>query len=227
MLRSRLAVFLIVGTAVGAVYFYAHAATGPFFLITWKTGTYVPSTYTGKALPIPHSPVTVSFDVIRDGKPVNLSQNLVYWYLDDELIQSGRGIQQITVTAPEAPQRSMDVRVELPDYGNGSLLETVTIPVVQPKIVIDAPYPSGRFTANAFGLSAAPYYFNIHSPAELALQWIVNDAPVSSDGDRTKLTVAMGDTAKPGSTFDVRLNAKNPRIFLEGNSSEITLTYTQ
>lgn len=124
-------------------------------IISWQAYNFVPYFFRGKILPTTGSSVYASVDLIQNNKLVNLSKSKIYWYLNNELISNSVGAQKINFIAPSS---NVNLRVELPDFG---LLKTITIPVVKPKIVINAPFPQKEIKTNYFELNAMPYFFNI------------------------------------------------------------------
>ena len=107
------------GAALFAVSYFASAQTRPQIVISWRAESYAPPAYSGKILPTAGSPITVSFDVIDGGKPANLSGQIIYWYLNSDLIENRNGVQSVTFNAPSRAPSILELRIELPAYPNG------------------------------------------------------------------------------------------------------------
>ena len=124
----------------------ANAQAAPQMVVTWQAyGSYVPPAYRDKALPNQESRLTASLALFSDGKLVDLSQQTIYWYLNDILIERRR--QAIYCFSPfgTAPAY-LTLKAELPSYNGNILIHEIQIPLVGPKAVIDAPHPSGQFS---------------------------------------------------------------------------------
>ncbi len=126
-----------------------------FILITWEAKNFVPYNFNGKIMPTPGSPISISFEYIKNNKVVDLSKEEIYWYINGNLFSNTPGTKKINVVAPS---QNFDVRVELP---NVQIFKTIEIPVVKPLIVIDAPFPQRTVKSDYFEVNLLPYFFNI------------------------------------------------------------------
>lgn len=218
--RIMLKKAVLVGTftlifASSAFFSLAHAqtaATAPTFLITWKTtGSYIPSFYTGKALPTYGSKITASLELISpQGKIIDLSGQTIYWYANDNLIGGGTGVQQVTFPPIGDAPNSTNLRVTLPYYSSGYLIHAINIPMVLPEAVIYAPYPNGEFSQNPVSLEAFPYFFNISNPAGLSYAWSVNGQSGSNAENPETADVTLPQGTQSGTTVDAAVNIENP-----------------
>ncbi|MEK7077452.1 MAG: hypothetical protein AAB967_04460, partial [Patescibacteria group bacterium] len=163
----------------------ARAATEPEIFITWRAFSYAPSDFRGKILPSPRTPIAASFTVLENGKAANLSQETVYWYLDNALVYSGRGLQTASLSGSEAEGSFSRLRVQINDYrGRGELVvKTILIPTVSPEAVIAAPFSGDRFSAVNVRLDATPYFFNVTLLDHLLFIWNVNGQTPTSIED--------------------------------------------
>ena len=194
--------------------------TQPQFLLSWRaTNSYVPSFYRGKILPGSRSQITASFELISSGGIVNVKSQPIYWYLDDTLIGGGAGVQQITFspfgTAPEMET----LRVELPNYSSGYLLHQITIPVINPEMVIDAPYPGGQFSETNATATALAYFFNTPT-TNLAFVWSVNGQSGSSAENPDIAQINLPAETPSGSTIAISLQTRNPQNGQSASASE-------
>ena len=90
------AVALLAG---GASFVHAQSANnGPQFLITWRaTNSEVPSFYTGKIMPSYDSQIIAELALVSNGKVQDLSDQTIYWYLNDTLVGSGPTVESLAV----------------------------------------------------------------------------------------------------------------------------------
>jgi len=230
MIRSRKTTLtglgIVAGLLVSLGASHAFAAT-PQVLITWKTsGSYVPPGYLGKALPTYNSEITASLEIISNGKLVDLSGQTIYWYLNntDTLIGGGVGAQSITFPPLGTPPNVTTLEVELPYYPGGFLIHTVSIPMVQPQTVINAPYPNGRFSSNPVTVSALPYFFNIASPSDLSYAWSVNGQAGSNTENPNIAQITLPQGTAAGTSFGISLTVDNHNDSTQATASK-NLTY--
>lgn len=200
------------------------AAPPPQFFVSWQARTYAPPTYTGKILPTAGAPVTVTFELLEDGKPRDLSRQLVRWYANGNLHQSGTGLQAVTVLLPPLQRDDLAVRIVLPRYrGGADLEETIIVPVTVPEAVIDAPYQERVLKmTGANVLRGLFYFFNISSPRQLSIRWTANSRVVAADPpDILRFTLPAAARRVP---IHLNLSVKNSNLDLE--FAENTLTFT-
>lgn len=206
--------------AFGAVTAFAD---GPQVIVSWKaTDSATPAAYPGKALPTIYSTVTASVAVLSNGSPVNLSGQTIYWYLDNDFISDGSNKTSLSFKAV-GHKEIMTLRVMLPNYSSGQLISSARIPVVDPKVVIVAPYPGKLFSGSSITAHAEPYFWSATALKTASMQWTVNGQTVTSADDPQNLSVNLNNTAH---NFAVTINmfmqkANDP---LTNAQSSITLT---
>ena len=205
----------------------AHAQTvaQPQFIVNWKaSGSYVPSFYQGKALPTFGSKITASLMLISQDRPIDLSGETIYWYLNNVLIGGGTGVQKITFSPLGTPPNFSTLKVQLPQYAGGFLSHVVQIPMTRPKAVIYAPYPNGIVTLSPVTVKALPYFFNAPSANSLSFTWSVNSQTGSNAEipDQAQINLPAGTPA--GTNLLVALSVKNSGDSTIGNAS-VNLTY--
>jgi len=228
MIRTQKTIFIGLGVAAALLVLLgapsAFAAT-PQFLITWKTtGSYIPPGYQGKALPTYGSNITASFELISNGKLADLSGQTIYWYLNSTLLGGGVGAQSITFPPLGAAPNIMTLEVDIPSYNGNYLINTVSVPMVQPQTVIDAPFPNGQFSSNPVTVTAIPYFFNIASPNNLSYAWSVNGQSGSNTENPTTVQITLPEGTAAGTSFGVSLAVENPNDSTQATASK-NLTY--
>ncbi len=203
-------------------------AAAPKIFLTWRTNTYVPSGFSGKAMPTAGSQIAASAELIDNGKPVNLSKQNVYWYQDNNFIAGGYGSQAVVFRAPDVAGGTIDLRVEFPNYSKGAQLKTIAIPIVKPEAVIESPFPYGKFSSSPIQLLGQPYFFNADTISKLNFNWTVNGQAPSGAENPQNLNVKF-NSMSPDSALSVSLSIQNTdsRYQTEGASQNINLIYSQ
>lgn len=149
----------------------AMGASAPEIIVTWKTNSFTPSSYMGKALPSARSQINVALQLLDEDKMVNLSKNEIRWYINNQLLDSGSGLTNISFPAPSLGEQSLLLRVVIIDYKNDELNEFVTIPIIKPEIVI--------VSAEQPQLKSLAYFFNISSVDQLKIDWKVDGKTIT------------------------------------------------
>lgn len=200
---------------------------GPRFMITWRAESLVPPGFSGKVLPTTNSPVFASFELVDGGRLVELSKYTVQWHLNDELIKSGLGIQTAEFLVPPFSGESVDLRVQLPNYKNNFIVKTVEIPVTSPEVVIEAPFPEGKFVTPSIQIKGLAFFFNAPSPSALSYSWTVNgESPANAENPAT-LNINLNPDAPLGSVLNIRLKVQNPTAELESANKSLNLIFGQ
>jgi hypothetical protein len=197
-------------------------------IISWETENFVPYEFGGKKLVTPGSDILIGFDFIKNNQVINLSKNKIYWYINNELISNAPGIKQIKITAPNQRGGNVDVRVELPEYG---VLKTIEIPIVNPKIVIDAPFPKKEVYENNFEVNILLYFFNLpkdslkEDPAQFFnISWQINGnraKPASEDPLKLKIFVDSNEKT----SINIKAFVQNALNQLESADKEVNLIF--
>ena len=202
------------------------SASSPWFLITWKTtGSYIPSFYLGKALPTYGSNITASLELISpQGQILDLSQQTIYWYEDDNLVGGGVGVQSATFPPIGDAPNTVNLRVTIPNYNGAYLVHAINIPMVLPEAVLYAPYPNGQFSQNPISVTAIPYFFNISDPSKLSYTWSVNGQNGSNAENPEVAQITLPQGTPSGTGVDVSLSLGNPNDSTVATASA-NLTY--
>lgn len=198
----------------------------PQLIITWSASqSYAPPSYQGKTLPNQRSSITASLEAVSNvGKSIDLSGQTVYWYLNDNLLGGGAGVQRITFRPYGEAPNSLTLRAEVPNYPGGLLIHEVTVPVVVPQVVIAAPYPRNIFSASPAVVQAVPYFFAISSPASLGFSWLVNGQAVADAQNPQTLQISVPQNTPAGFALVISLAGQNAADKTSANANT-TLTY--
>ncbi len=207
----------LIGTAALLSFFFfskmpvsnAQTAT-PQLLITWKAlGSYIPPSYTGKALPTIGSRISAALQAFGVNGPVDLSSQTIYWYLNDDLIGGGPGVDQITFPPLGEPPDTLTLRAEIPSYPGGFLSHEVEVPLVNPQVVILSPFANGRTSENPVFLSALTYFFTVSDPFALSYVWQVNGESGSGSENPEVLKINFPANTPSGTNFDISVLVRN------------------
>lgn len=211
---------------IGLGSFATHAHADTDFMTSWQAKTYIPQWYIGKAFPTYQSFITVGFELIENGKIVDLSKTVVRWYVDDVLFKNednGLGIKKVTVYNQKYGGDVSSIKISLPSYKGGILEKTIDIPIKNPEVVIDAPFFQKKVSKGASDLFAWPFYFNAASSSMLSLRWSAEggDAQAGKVGDPFKLTVDRD--VEPGTKYTIGATIGNLKKTAEGAAQEMII----
>jgi hypothetical protein len=185
----------------------AIGAEKPIVVLTWKTETYAPAWYTGKTLPTVNSSIRVFASILDGGKFKSVSGETTYWYLDDELLENGSGVQSITFNPIETGEHK--IRLQLPNYPGGQIIKTINIPVVDVRVVPQAPWPEGIFSILNPTIKANAFFFNTTKSADLVFNWTVNGQAPKNNANPDMLTINLDPKTIIGTKLEVSLSASN------------------
>jgi hypothetical protein len=211
--------------ALAAATSHAQAAQ-PQFLITWSASkTSAPTSYSGKLLPNASSQISASLELLSaQGKPLNIAGQTIYWYLNENILGGGIGMQRTTFTTSGDAPNVVTLRVTIPDYPGGMLIHEIQIPIVQPVIIIDAPFANNTVSTNPVVVQAIPYFFNASTSASLAFHWSVNGQAVTDATNPQSLQITLPGTPAPGLPIAISLTATNAVDSMSAHANS-TLTY--
>jgi len=180
----------------------------PQVVLTWNAANFYPSNYRGRALPTIGTPTTISAELLVNGKFADLSKASVVWYKSGNQIDSGVGLKQTVVEPDNNDSSNIFIRavVTLNDI---TAEQSIVIPVSNPVVAIEIPYPRSTINANSeVTLRAIPYFFNISSLNRLIFYW------------------QIGDTKKNmGAENSISLKISNPPS--EAQKTVVVSSYTQ
>lgn len=204
-------------------------AAEPQFLISWSAQNYVPSWYSGKILPSKGTPVFVSFELIDNGKIVNLSKEKIRWYLNDKMMlneDSGLGVKSFYFINNNYYNQDIEIRISLPDYKNQPLNKIISIPVVSSDVAIDASYPNRQINTGKNEINAYPFFFNVSDIGGLSFDWEIDNGS-AQEGENTssqKLELNVDQKAPSGFSMDIKVTVKNLLDQLQFAVKNIRLT---
>ncbi len=224
-MRSALTILTITASLLGLFLptKAVRAAIPPQFLVTWQSGGYVPSSYTGKTLPVPGATVRVSLELIDGGKLANLSQQEIRWYRGINLFYKGIGAVTSSFAVEPTDIGGMNLRIVVVGFKGVDSEKTIFIPVVSPELVVDAPYVDHRIPPHA-GFTALPYFFSVSTISSLSFNWTANG--IGTSGEAGTPSALQLDTSRGSSGTQILLTAHvaNKLNPLESAGSIVPLT---
>jgi len=193
------------------------------FIISWRAINYVPSGFIGKILPSKNSKIEVSFDVLDldNKKFIDISQQQIEWYLNNEPLKLGIGLKSVVFSANSGSDQTIEIII--PNYTdnkynkgqyNGSILNAITsIPVASPKIIINAPYPNKTISIGENLFQALPYFFNVNTLNQLKISWDIDGTEYFNEQvNRQDTLILSTDTqgqAVEGANVGIQASAQN------------------
>jgi hypothetical protein len=219
---------LLLNTGVSIVFLVliqitAHAQTEPNILITWKATGYAPSSYVGKILPTKNSQITVSFNLISQGKIVDLSKLDISWNINSSVIAQGAGLQTITFTPPRYLSTRPYLRISIKRENATALLYGIMIPITNPETIIEFPSAIKQIANSSFTVRALPYFFDVEEIKSLSFAWEVNGkAPLGNESPDV-LTVHAPTSSLIPITIDLSVRSGSR----EGARGSLSLTSLQ
>src|SRR3989344_3706408 len=193
----------------------AHAQTAaPELFITWTASrSSAPPDFQGKIFPGAKSSISASVMLIDNGKAVDLSNETVYWYANNGFIDGGAGVTRVAFGAPSVARNTINLRAQLPSYGENFVVKTIEIPVVVPEAVIDAPFPGGTFSQSPVKVKAYPFFFTVPDLSFLKFLWNVNGTEPTNQEVPGELFINVPAGTANNSSFSVNLSIENPAAF--------------
>lgn len=212
------------GLLLSVPIFGAAQTAEPFVLLTWQADSYAPPGFQGKVLPTAYTKISAGVEVISGGRSLNLSEANINWYWNNQPIAGGQDKRRAEFY-PEFISSLNDLRVEISGIDKGLLIKTVEIPVVQPQVVIEAPFPGGVFFENQITLTARPYFWNPNSISDLIFDWQVNNQTPEKQDNVGVLQINMQPGVAPGFEIKVSLRVYNPTTAAEATAKTLFLTF--
>jgi len=206
----------------GSLPLTAGAQTASQTILTWAANNFYRADFGGKTLVTPGTPLTVSAEVLQNGKITDLSEASFIWYIDEKLQSRGEGLKEISFTANKTVGDDYFVRVNIRS-GENVFESSVRIPISSPVLVLRNPNPNGLIKSGEKAqITAVPYFFNINLFQGLEFFWQVDSGTIKESGNDNNLTLNTGN-AQPGKTIQITGTARNKNNSLETAVSRIKL----
>ncbi|MBI4034253.1 MAG: hypothetical protein HY378_01755 [Candidatus Brennerbacteria bacterium] len=218
----RLTTIFLVLLVISHQSLVSNAQTPAQVLLTWQANNFYPADYAGKALATKNTQVNVSAEVVRGGRFINLSGATFLWYVDEKLVGRGEGLKEINFTATKPVGDSHFVRISI-QSGEDVFESSIRVPVSNPAVVLETPYPNGLVRSGTRPeITAVPYFFNVGIFQNLNFFWQVGTGTTQESGNDNRLFLTLGG-AKAGEVIQVTGTARNANNLIETATSRIRL----
>lgn len=222
---SKIAPALLVLAGLAFGYSALAQSPQPVFYFSWQAETLTPQMFAGKALPIEGSTVNASFELLRGGKPVDLTKNTVRWIVNGSVAREDLGTKSISFVNKLFSGNVISVQVIVLGLSGRDYSYAGTIPIVSPEITIRSPHDKDRVAARVLNLEGLPYFFNARALSELQFGWTVNGiAPAGTAAEPNKITIDIPDGTPSRSSIRVSAEAKSLKSRLENASNNLIYT---
>lgn len=163
----------------------------PQVILTWSAPNFHPSNFRGRVLPSADTIITVSANLLINGKFVDTSKAGFVWYKSGDKLNEGDGLSQITISPSVSDTNLIFIDVEV-TLGDIVAQQSISIPLTQPIVAIEIPYPNKTIPANTnITLRAVPYFFNVSSLDRFVFYWQVGDVKKNM-GSENSISVKVG-----------------------------------
>ena len=173
------------------------------FLVSWKAINYVPADYLGKIFPGQGSQIEVGFDLIENGKVVDLARSSVSWYLDEQLISAGTGLKTVKFLSRKTGGNEQVIRISL-NYRGETLDQIFTLPSKNPEVVLELKSPYREIKTGLYTIFARPFFFHVGNISNLNFNWVFNGQPIAGIAENPEALQLKLDS--PGTPVATEIN---------------------
>ncbi|HEY4475408.1 MAG TPA: hypothetical protein VJB92_01665 [Candidatus Paceibacterota bacterium] len=199
------------------------AASEPELMLTWQALNYAPPGYQGKNLPIRNSPVEAALTIIENGKPANLSNQEIRWFVDRNLEQSGIGLTRFPFAVPRLASSGVPLKVSVINYKGADLEKSVLVPVAKPETIITTGAADKKIIAGINLIEALAYFFNVKNINQLLFTWSANNEETNGASDTPNFLELDASQGGPGAEVKLSVSVVNKNDALEGAKDETIL----
>jgi len=193
--------------------------------LNFESNSYVPPSFSGKNIPAKLAAVNVFLEVLKDGRPLDLSKNKISWYLNNSLKSSavGQNIFNFKDESGISIKNSVRAVINNIKENGSSLTEEIIIPISSPLLVLNAPAFLEVGKENL--ITAAPFFFNVSSLKNLIFSWRVDGKEVSENSNNRQdaLSLFIDENSINGQPVLVSVSATNKINILEKASAFIKI----
>ena len=204
----------------------AQTASAPRFMVSWQANSLAPSWYRGKIFPTTGSRVTVKFELVDNGKIIDLSKTAIRWYVNNDLKlneTNGLGIKSYSYITGDYVGNDINIRISIPNYNGSTLDNVITIPIVSPEVVINAPFSDKTVPPGKVSLEAIPFFFNAGNINNLLFAWNSNGQAAGSTSNPL-LNLNIDPATLQGTAISLSVVVKNISNELEAAAKNLQLT---
>lgn len=191
------------------------------FYIDWKTNSYIPSEYEGRALPTYGSKITLFVTPLT---PINENDFEYNWIVDLASVPENNGNPIVSFSANKTGGGEHSVLLTVYDKKTRRSVKeaAVVIPIASPQSITYKEFSNGltvplnaenAITAGEqVNLTVKPFFFNkLPSFQSLNYQWKVDNKVVEKfSGDIAKLSMNFPEEIRAGTQYSLNLLVSNP-----------------
>lgn len=195
----------------------------PIIIVSWKSPTFVPSGYFGKALPVYDSRVSVSADLFFGSSFVDPDLLFYTWSLNGSRFATGKGLRKTSFVVKSGPRTGYFVRVKI-DFLGREVEKSFSIPTSEPRVIITQQRPHNILKEGTNLFVARPFFFSAQNASFLSFDWLFNGTPVSKASvPPEKFILEILPQTPPNTSASVGIGVRNAASALELASQNISL----
>ena len=183
----------------------------------FESNSYIPPSFSGKNIPAKLAEANVFLEVLKDGRPLDLSKNKISWYLNNSLKSSavGQNIFNFKDESSISIKNSVRAIISGVKEDGGSLTGEIDIPISAPLLILTPPAFLEAGKENS--ITATPFFFNVSSLNNLIFSWRVNSEEVleNSNGRPDALSLFIEESSINNQPVLVSVSAVNKTNILE------------
>lgn len=186
--------------------------TSSQLMLSWRSNGFAPAGYPGRVAASGGGTVLVIAEELVSGRPADVSRYEIRWYLNDELYETGFGLQAVTIPVSRDHQDGFDIRVEIIGSSFSENLKTISVPLTDPLTVIE-PQTGRQLEAGMNTFGAQGYSFNVANASDLLYNWTVNGQAPQATEDPRHLDIKLD--APPQTPVALGLRISHPQNISE------------
>lgn len=182
----------------------------PQFLVSWQAQSYAPADFRGKILPTEKTGLSASFEILSNGKFLDLSKTNVVWLANGNIISQGLNQKKATLKTGSYIGSVADIEIRLPNFRGAALTYSFAIPFVSPQVIIAERGGTDDSSGKKLEFTALPYFFNVKSLSDLNFDWSINEAkPTGNVSDPQNLSLTIPQEIATGTRINIKIIVKN------------------
>lgn len=224
-MKKFIIIFIFLLVSLYAIPYTLYAQPKVDFILDWSTGTYIPPTYPGKALPTLNSSIKVT--AIPTAKLTTDPSLFFYnWFFDNRIVNSasGQGKTDFSFLANTSYNDKYQIGVKILDQ-EGKLLvqKNISIKTVKPELILYSLQEGGRndterilesarfVYGQKINFTAAPYFFNVKNLKDLDFIWQLDDQFIDDpkQANHNFLTLKLENGEKMNRVLKITTENKN------------------
>ena len=166
-------------------------------------------------MPISGTSVAIALEVNDNKKIADVSKNEIRWFSNNQLIASGAGLKNIIYTVPSTAAGDTAIKVVIINYRGANLEKFSAIPITNPEVVIESPYPEEEISKAVSVFRAVPYFFNVVSLENFVFTWLANNQPATDAVGNSNILTLDTNGSQTGDQVIISVTTTNTKNGLE------------